>query len=143
MLRNILAVIAGLVAGIIVISIVEFLGHGVYPLPTDIDPTDEAAMQEVMMKAPVGALLLVIVAYVFGSFAGGLVASWLSRSTPMRNAIIVGILLLVAGVVNVFMIPHPVWYLVLSLAVYLPFAYLGGKLGLKLRKPANTESTNP
>lgn len=142
MLRNILAIIAGLAAGIVVIFIMEFVGHGIYPPPAGFDPTDEAAMENVMMQAPVGALLMVILAYILGSFAGGFVASQLSRSAPLRNAIIVGILLLIAGVVNVFMIPHPVWYLVLSMAVYLPFAYLGGKLGLKFRKPANKEISN-
>jgi len=41
---------------------------------------------------------------------------------------IVGALLMLAGIMNMIMIPHPTWLWVLGITVYLPAAYLGARL---------------
>jgi hypothetical protein len=46
----------------------------------------------------------------------------------MRNAWIIGGFFLVGGVINIAMLPSPVWFSVTDLIVaYLPMAWLGGR----------------
>ncbi len=129
--RSILAVIAGLVLGVVLIFVVESAGHFVYPLPADLDMTNPEALKNLMANAPVGALLFVILAWAVGSFGGGWLATRLAQKSHVMHALIVGGLLMAAGIMNMLMIPHPVWFWVLGLAVYLPAAYAGALLGQK------------
>ncbi|MBL4715766.1 MAG: hypothetical protein COC01_03635 [Bacteroidetes bacterium] len=129
MLRNSLSIAAGIITGGILIFLVEKLGHTIYPHPADFDYTDKEALAELIQNAPIGALLFVILAWTVGSFGGGLVASLISNEAKMRKALIVGVVLMLLGIMNMMMIPHPLWFWALGLAVYLPMAYLGGKIG--------------
>jgi len=128
MLRNVLAVVAGIVAGGVVVFGVETMAHSVYPPPEGFDPTTPAGMAAIMGKAPVGALLLVLLAYAAGACVGGFVAAKLASSGSQSKAMIVGIVLLLAGISNLLAIPHPVWMAIGTLIVFLPAAWLGGRL---------------
>ena len=130
--RNILAVVAGLFAGVIGIFLIEGVGHAVYPPPAGMDFNNPEQLREMMANMPVGALLMVAVAWAMGSFAGGVVAALIAMKSKITMSLIVGGLLMVAGIANMLMIPHPAWFWIVGLAVYLPFAYLGGKIASKL-----------
>jgi uncharacterized protein YacL len=129
--RSILAVVAGLVLGVVLIFAVESLGHFVYPPPSDLDMTNPEALKNLMANAPVGALLFVILAYVIGSFGGGWLAARLAQKSHVMHSLIVGGLLMAAGIMNMLMIPHPTWFWIISLVLYLPAAYAGALLGQK------------
>jgi hypothetical protein len=47
----------------------------------------------------------------------------------------VGVLVILAAVANMLMIPHPVWFWVVALLLFLPAAYLGGLLARRTRAP--------
>ncbi|MBN4051924.1 hypothetical protein JYT53_00315 [Cytophagaceae bacterium AH-315-L13] len=129
MLRNSLSIGAGIITGGMLIFLVETLGHTIYPHPADFDYTDKEALAELIQNAPIGALLFVILAWAVGSFGGGLVASLISNEDKIRKALIVGVVLMILGIMNMLMVPHPIWFWILGMAVYLPMAYLGGKIG--------------
>lgn len=79
----------------------------------------------------INAALLLEVAYI-GLFtaAGSYVAARLAPHKPMRHALVLGVLALVFNVVGAtaFKQTRPVWYLVVSVALVLPCAWLGGRL---------------
>lgn len=129
--RSILAVIAGLVLGVVLIAVVEFIGHYVYPPPADLDMTNSEALKNLIANAPVGALLFVILAWAIGSFGGGWLASRIAQKSHVMLALIVGGILMAAGIMNMLMIPHPLWFWILGIAVYLPAAYAGALMGQK------------
>ena len=60
------------------------------------------------------------------------VASVIAIEKKYNKAITVGGILMGLGVFNLVTIPHPTWVVILALLVFLPFAYFGGKLGIKL-----------
>jgi hypothetical protein len=74
---------------------------------------------------PAGALLFIIAAYVVGSFVAGWAAGKITKS--MTAALIAGGLLMIGGLVNVILIPHPLWFTIASIVVYLPCAWIGGR----------------
>jgi hypothetical protein len=127
MLRRVLATIAGIVAGGIVIMLVEMLSHRIYPPPPGIDVNNPEALKALMASAPPGALAAVVIAWALGSFAGGWTAAAIGKH--LIPALIVGAVLMIGGVANMMMIPHPIWMWVAGLIVFLPGAFLGGKLG--------------
>lgn len=133
MIKSIVAALAGLVAAFIVIYLVELLSHALYPTPQDFDYRKPGALEELIEKAPTGSLVFVIVAWALGSFVGGVVASLVAPAKPMGHAMVVACILMFAGLINLIALPHPVWFWIIGLAVYLPFAYLGSKFVIKSR----------
>jgi hypothetical protein len=132
-----LAVGLGLLAGILAIVISEGISGMLYPLPAEINPADMEAINGFMRNdASIEMFLIVLLGYALGAFAGGFTASWFERLQPirLRAALITGGILMVFGMMNLFMIYHPVWFWVSSLLVYLPAAWLGGKLAMQVKK---------
>lgn len=129
--RRILAVVAGVIFAGIVIYVLETIGHQVYPPPADLDTKNLEAMKAYIATLPMGAMLFVLLAYIVGSFAGGWLAVKIARTSQMHVPLTVGGVQLFLGIINLVMIPQPMWFAVASVIVFLPAAYFGGKLGVK------------
>ena len=133
MLQSILAVLAGIVLGMFVITGVESIIPLVYPLPQAVDPKDLEAMRTMLAGMPTGVFVILMSGWILGALAGGLLAArlastWFHRR-PMAHALAVGVLQSVGAVANFVMLPHPTWVLVGGLFVFIPMALLGGRLG--------------
>lgn len=128
MKRTLLASLAGLVVGSIVTGVVEFVGHQIYPPPAGIDPRDPESIRRAMETISTGALIAVLVAWAIGSMVGGLVAARLATRQPMRCALIAGAMLMLAGIANLILIPHPLWFSIVAVLLFLPAAWAGGRL---------------
>ena len=63
MARKFLAFVAGAAVAILLVTLLEGLGHRVYPIPDGMDYYDRAQMTEYVATAPLGALLFVITSY--------------------------------------------------------------------------------
>jgi len=133
MVNNIIAILIGLVAAIVVIYLVESLSNALYPLPEGLDPRDMEAMKNYMGQAPAGAMVLVLLAYAFGAFAGGLATTLYAKKNQRVLAIILGAILEILVVLNVVMLPHPVWFIVVALALVLPLTLAGYWAAMKYR----------
>lgn len=132
MFKNILSVILGLVSSFIIIVLLESINHIIYPLPSNIDFNDMEAVKTFAGKAPNIVFVIVILAYALASFVGGLVSSAIAPKNKMSKAITVGGILMGLGAYNLFMIPHPVWTIVISIFVFIPCSYLGGFTGIRI-----------
>lgn len=130
MLRRVLGVAAGMVAAIIVIIIAQMMmSQFVDPLSPEI-MQDKAKLREWVAAMPASANILLILGYIAGSFVGGFTAAKVAnKGDGTLPALMVGIALLGAGVVNFFvtMPGSPVWTIAASLICYIPFALLGRK----------------
>jgi hypothetical protein len=133
MARNILAILVGLISGIVAISLLEMLGHSLF-LPPETMPGGAADGQDEAFFELVSSSMLIAIlgAYILGSFMAGLVCVFIGKKIEL--SILVGALLTIAGVINLSMLPHPVWFVAGSLIVYAPMAWLGG-ITAKLIKP--------
>lgn len=122
------------VAGLLV-WVMELLGSLIYPLPAGMNPDDPAAVKAAMANLPAGALLLVLLGWIVGTFAGAWITALRAARAPIGHGLLLGGLFLVGAVVNMLMIPHPVWFWIVGLAIFLPSAYLGAKRGARSRPP--------
>ena len=126
-LRSILGVVVGLVLGSFLVGVLEFAGHIIFPPPPGMDPTSMESIREHLPNLPVGAFVSVLVAWTIGVFAGSLVSALIAGRASFIHAGIVGVIFLGFCVLNLVMIPHPVWFLAATI-VAVPLATLGGAL---------------
>ncbi|MGB1014197.1 MAG: hypothetical protein ACPG4T_08705 [Nannocystaceae bacterium] len=128
MLRRLGSVVLGVLTGSLVVFVIQSIGHAVVEMPSGFDPNDPASIAAVADQIPLAALLFVLVSYLLGVIAGGFVAAKITAKQPMLHAHIVGAVFLLMGVLNLMMIPHPVWFAIASLLVFSPSAHVGGRL---------------
>ena len=130
-LRSIAAVAAGFIAASIVMMIIETInGRILYPeLAKAADGvTDRETIRALLATAPVGAFLVVLVGWILGGVAGGWATARLAAQATAGHGLVLGALLVLAGVANNLMIPPPPWFWIASLVVLMPAAYVGARL---------------
>lgn len=123
--RNIGAGVAGVLIAMLSVWLVQKIGHAVYPLPADIDMNDMEAMKTYVASLPIGALLFVVVSYFVGASVGTCTACAIGTMLPRVFAILIVCFMLVATTMNVMMIPHPTWFIVLAVVAIVIGAWLG------------------
>ena len=130
-LRSIAAVVAGFIVASIVMMIIESInGRFLFPElgKAAEGATDREKIRALVAGAPVGALLVVIVGWILGGIAGGWTTARLSARSTLRHGLVLGALLMLAGVANNLMIPPPLWFWIASVVVLMPAAYFGARL---------------
>lgn len=138
MLKNIGAVAVGVLAGALVIFVVEAIGHMIFPPPEGVNVKDPAALAAFMDKIPLGAKVAVIVSWFLGILAGGAAALYIARRwAPV--AWVVAATLFAMAAISLFTIPHP-WWMVAGAIV----ATLAGGFGsIKLMRGTYARPTPP
>ena len=126
MLRNIGAVILGLIVGMIVNMLILQINSLFFPLPENVDPTDYEALKTAMQSQPALAWIGVMAAHLGQAFVGGWVAARMGISRPVLLALIVGGLSLAGGIANAVMLSTPAWTWI-EMPLYLVVAWLAGK----------------
>jgi hypothetical protein len=128
MLRNVLALVGGVVICGVVITLVQMLSHWMYPFPAGMDPSDPKAIEAMLPHLPLGALLMVELSYLLGSGCGGWVVGRFARSRQDWLAVGLGAVFTLANVANLVQIPHPLWLAVLTTVTFIPVALLASRL---------------
>jgi uncharacterized membrane protein HdeD (DUF308 family) len=128
-LRNILAVIAGLVVGSVVNMILVTLGPSVVPPPDGADVTSMEGLRESMHLFQPKHFIMPFLAHALGTLAGAVVCALIAVKHKMVLALVVGLFFLIGGIINVFSLPAPAWFSIADLLLaYIPMAWIGGKL---------------
>lgn len=129
-IRNILAVIAGIIVGGLVNYGLVLLGHQIVAPPAGMDPMDPESMREHMANMTGKHFLFPFLAHALGTLTGAFTCVKLAASRHKTLAFIIGFFYLLGGITAVMMIQAPMWMNVLDLTVaYIPMAWLGWKLG--------------
>jgi hypothetical protein len=115
LLRTTLALLAGVVVTFFTISAVEQLGHILYRPPLGLDWHDSSAVSAYLKQLPAGALLLVLAGWLLGIFTGLTASTLLAGRCRGRFALAIGSLVFIGAGSNFYLLPHPMWLMVLSL----------------------------
>lgn len=131
-IRNILAVVAGWIIGSAVNLGLINLGHSILPME-GVDPNNMTALAKAMPTADFKHLIFPFLAHALGTLAGAVIAGIIAANHKMKFAIAIGVLFLLGGIAVSFMIPAPLWFTIADIVLaYIPMAFLGGKVALKL-----------
>ena len=132
-LRSIFGVIIGLFVAILIISLVDYLSHVLFPLPAGVNPTDADQLRAAVGQIPVTAFLLMILGWGVGSFLGAWLAGRIAGRNPLIHGLVVTVILMITGIANMIMLPHPIWVWALGILAFLGCGYLGAKLSARTR----------
>ncbi len=132
--KNILAVIAGVIIGSIVNMGLVAVSGAIIPPPAGVDPSNLDSLKASIHLFEPKHFVFPFLAHSVGTLAGAFTAAFLGATRRLMLALIIGAFFLLGGIAAATMIPAPMWFIVLDLVVaYIPMAWLGGKLGLGVR----------
>lgn len=110
-MRALVAVVAGLLVSFILVAAVELFSAVVHPFPEDFGGTTEEMCRHVE-RYPPWVLAMVVSAWAITAFAG----TWTAiRIGNLGSFAIVGLLLLAGLLVNIAMLPYPLWFEIANL----------------------------
>lgn len=130
-IKNILAVIIGLfIGGAVNMAIIMASGF-IIPPPEGADLKTMEGLKAAMHLMEPKHFLLPFLAHALGTLVGAFIASKIAATNKLKFAIIIGLCFLVGGIMNIVMLPSPIWFTVVDLGLaYIPMAYLGGKFAI-------------
>ncbi|MGB0166991.1 MAG: hypothetical protein ACPF8V_09075, partial [Luteibaculum sp.] len=121
MLKNILAVILGIVIGSIVNYGLIIAGAQLIPAPEGVDPMNADSIQQNIHLFLPRHFLFPFLAHALGTLVGAAFCAKIAKSHYFALALGVGGFFMLGGIINAFMIPAPSWFMSLDLIVaYLP-----------------------
>jgi hypothetical protein len=103
------------------------IGQIISAIPQGFNRDDINVMKAFMEGLPSMAYLIVAAGWMIGSFFAGFAEQTISRSSGLILPIIVGGLLTAAAIWNFVMLPHPTWFVVFGLLIFIPFTLIGHK----------------
>lgn len=112
--RSILGAFVGLVVAILLVGLVQTLGHRLIPPPAGMDPTDPASIAAAIPLMPLGTFLFVLAAWFLGAGVGSSTAARIVRSDARWPGLVVGGVILSATLYNLWLIPHPLWVMLVG-----------------------------
>ncbi len=131
LLKNILAVLAGVILGSVVNMGLIMISSSIIPPPEGADVTTMEGLKKSMHLFQPRHFVFPFLAHGLGTLTGAFVAAKIAANNKMQLAMIIGVVFLAGGITNIFMLPSPLWFSIVDLAVaYIPMAYLGGKLAM-------------
>jgi hypothetical protein len=127
--RNILAIILGLIVGSAVNMGLIMISGSVIPPPEGVDNTTAEGLKAGMHLFETKHFLFPFLAHALGTFVGAFLAALIAAGRKMWFAMAIGGFFMAGGIMNILMLPSPVWFTIVDLAgAYLPMAYFAGKL---------------
>lgn len=138
LLRNVLAVIGGLLIGAVVNTAVITISPMIIPPPAGVDVSNAENLSKAIHLFEPRHFVMPFLAHALGTLAGALAAYLIAASYKSRFAYVIGVLFLCGGIAASFIIPAPTWFIALDLLVaYLPMAWLATQIGARIQgRPA-------
>ncbi|MFL5327859.1 MAG: hypothetical protein ACJ8C4_03005 [Gemmataceae bacterium] len=132
-LRNICAVIIGVVLGGTVNMALITASPHVIPPPAGVDVTDAKSLAASIHLFEPKHFVFPFLAHALGTLVGALTAFLIAGSYRSVFAYVIGAIFLAGGIAACFMIPAPLWFIILDLAAaYIPMAWIGIQLGRRI-----------
>jgi sorbitol-specific phosphotransferase system component IIBC len=121
MIRSALVLLAGVVAALFVVILLDTVAGNIWALPAGSDPNNPESMRQAVATLPVGAFVLLLVGWVLAGGVGSYVAARFATHARATHGLIVALFVLVATVGNLAKFPHPAWLWAASI-VLIPVA---------------------
>lgn len=132
-MRTIAGIVGGLIVAMLTIAVVEAIGHYFIPPPV-VDMNDPVQVREMLRTLPVGAFLFVLAAWFTGTFAAAFTAALIQRSDILWPTLLLAGCLEACGLAMIAMIPSPLWFSLVGLALFFPAALWGRNIARGLSR---------
>jgi hypothetical protein len=142
--RAFAGILLGIAIAVALVFVIERVAGLIYPLPPDFNMQDPEAVRARIASLPMWVILAVMLGWLVGTGLGAWAAVRIARTAKLWPGLTVAGVIFLATLYNVVTIPHPVWFVALSL-VTIPIAgWLGAKAGRRPRiEDGGTGMTSP
>jgi len=131
-LKNILAVVAGVIVGSMVNMGIVMISGSIIPPPEGGDITTMEGLKSTIHLFEPKHFIFPFLAHALGTLVGAYIAAKIAATRKMLMSLLIGLFFLIGGTVNIAMLGGPMWFTALDIIVaYLPMAYLGYLLAKK------------
>lgn len=131
-IKNILAILTGIVIGSLVNMGIIMISGSIIAPPDGADVTTTEGLKASMHLFEPKHFIFPFLAHALGTFVGAFLAALLAGTHKMKFALSIGVFFLLGGIASVFMLPSPTWFTVVDLVgAYIPMAYFAGTLVVK------------
>lgn len=125
-LKNVLAVVAGLIIGSIVNMGIIMISGSIIPPPEGGDITTMEGLKSTMHLFEPKHFIFPFLAHALGTLVGAFVAAKIAATRKQLMALLIGVFFLIGGSISISMLDGPMWFNALDLLMaYIPMAYLG------------------
>jgi len=136
-LRNILAVIAGVAIGSFVNMTIVGLNGPIIALPEGADLSTMEKLKESMNLFKPIHFIFPFLGHAVGTLVGSFITAAIAANNKFRLAMAIGIWFLLAGIIMVYLVGGPIWFQATDLLIaYIPMALAGEKIA-KAISPKN------
>ncbi len=134
-LRNMGAIVVGMIVAIVLVIAIEFASAAAYPVP----PNFGGTMEEMCLYvANIPQWLLALAVLAWGATA--FVSTWTAQRIGSRgSALITGLLLLAAVIFNIVQLPYPIWFKLANLVVVPTAIVYGCRLSIRPKTIASNQ----
>jgi len=134
-LKNILAIITGLILGSAINMGIIMISGSIIPPPAGADITTTEGLKASMHLFEPRHFIFPFLAHALGTFSGAFFAALIAANHKVKLGMGIGIFFLAGGIASVFMLPSPLWFTILDLGLaYIPMGYLAGRLAAGTNK---------
>ena len=131
-IKNILAVVVGIIIGSVVNMAIIMISGSIIPPPNGADVTTMEGLKASLHLFEPKHFIMPFLAHALGTFVGAFVAALIAANNKIKFAMVIGFVFLIGGISNVIMLPSPTWFTILDLGLaYIPMGYIAGKLVVK------------
>lgn len=130
LLRNVLAVLAGLVAAYAVNMTLIMSSSFVVAPPDGADMNTAEGIRAALPQMTPLHFLMPFLAHALGTLAGGFAAAVTAATHKMKFALTIGVIFLLGGIMMIRLVGGPLWFILADLVLaFIPMAWLGGRIG--------------
>jgi hypothetical protein len=127
--RTIAGIFVGIVIAVALVFAIEAIIGLIVPAPPDFDMRDPEAVRARVASLPRWVILLVLVGWLVGTGLGSWAAVRISRMPVLWPGLVVTAVIFLGTLYNVMTIPHPIWFVAISLIAIPVAGWLGSRSG--------------
>jgi hypothetical protein len=130
LVKNIIAVIVGIIVGGLVNMGLILISGYIIPLPEGVNASDSESLKESMHLFEFRHFIFPFLAHALGTLAGTFTAVKLGANNFITIALIITGFFMVGGIISAWQIQGPYWFTVIDLTLaYLPMGLIGWVTG--------------
>jgi hypothetical protein len=134
LVRNLLAILCGVVAGAAINMAIISLSPLLIPPPAGVDVTNTESLSLGIDLFEPKHFIMPFLAHALGTLAGALVAYLIASNYKTQFAYLIAVFFLCGGIAASLLIPGPLWFISVDLLLaYLPMAWLAIVLAKLIR----------
>lgn len=128
-LKNISAIVLGLIIGSFVNMGLIMLSSSIIALPEGVNPSDIESIKDNFHLYKPKHFVMPFLAHAFGTLVGAFAAAKIATTRKKAFAVAIGGFFLIGGIQMAHLLPGPLWFNTLDLGLaYIPMGLLGAKL---------------